>query len=354
MAEGMGSPLVSIDHEAVVVRRGVRSGVYTVIAVHSTVLGPALGGCRMTSYESTAEAVRDALRLSRGMTYKSAAAGLPLGGGKSVIAMEPGVDREAMLLDLADNVESLGGLYITAEDVGTKPADMELIHTRTDHVVGLPPETGGVGDPSPFTAAGVEAALKACIGVRFGSEDLDGRSVAIIGVGAVGETLARSLSSQGAESIVADINESKRTLAEELPKARWSDPESAMLAEVDVLGPCALGGVLNEETIPALRCQIVCGAANNQLSREELAEDLAKRGIIYAPDFIANAGGIIHAAEEHAGEHDPERVAQRVQNIHDVVVEILEESESTGRTPLSAGYAIAGRRLEAGREAARV
>jgi leucine dehydrogenase len=352
MAQGVGSPLVSIDHEALVVRKGARSGVYTVIAVHSTALGPALGGCRMTSYDSTAEAVRDALRLSRGMTYKSAAAGLPLGGGKSVIAMEPGVDREAMLLDLADTVESLGGLYITAEDVGTKPSDMELIRTRTEHVVGLPPEKGGVGDPSPFTAAGVEAAMRACVGKRFGDESFAGRSVAVVGVGSVGEGLARSLGAQGAELILADINEAKRGLAEEL-RARWSDPESAMLAEVDVLAPCALGGVLNEETIPALRCQIVCGAANNQLSREELAEAVAERGIIYAPDFIANAGGIIHAAEEHAGEHDPDRVAQRVEGIHDVVVEILEESESSGRTPLSAGYEIAGRRLEAGRATAR-
>jgi leucine dehydrogenase len=347
-------PLVSLDHDALVVRKGERSGVYTVIAVHSTTLGPALGGCRMTSYATPVDAVRDALRLSRGMTYKSAAAGLPLGGGKSVIAMEPGVDREAMLLDLADNVDSLGGLYITAEDVGTKPSDMELIHTRTDHVVGLPPEKGGVGDPSPFTAAGVEAAMRACVGKRFGSESFDGRSVAVVGVGAVGADLARSLSEQGAELIIADINEAKRTLAEELPGARWSDPETAMLAEVDVLAPCALGGVINEETIPALRCQIICGAANNQLSREELAEDLAGRGIVYAPEFIANAGGIIHAAEEHAGEHDPDRVAKRVQGIHDVVAEILEESESTGRTPLSAGYAIAARRLETGREAVRV
>jgi leucine dehydrogenase len=346
-------PLVSLDHEALVVRKGERSGVYTVIAVHSTTLGPALGGCRMTSYATAVDAVRDALRLSRGMTYKSAAAGLPLGGGKSVIAMEPGVDREAMLLDLADTVESLGGLYITAEDVGTKPSDMELIHSRTDHVVGLPPEKGGVGDPSPFTAAGVEAAMRACVGKRFGSETFEGRSVSVVGVGGVGETLARSLSEQGAELIVADINEAKRGLAEELPRARWSDPDSAMLAEVDVLAPCALGGVLSEETIPALRCQIVCGAANNQLSREELAEDLARRNIVYAPDFIANAGGIIHAAEEHAGAHDPERVAQRVQGIHDVVAEILGESESTGRTPLSAAYEIAGRRLEAGRAAVR-
>lgn len=347
-------PLVSLDHEAVVVRKGERSGVYTVIAVHSTRLGPALGGCRMTSYATPIDAVRDAMRLSRGMTFKSAAAGLPLGGGKSVIAMEPGVDRDAMLLDLADNVESLGGLYVTAEDVGTKPSDMELIHTRTEHVVGLPPENGGVGDPSPFTAAGVEAAMRACIGKRFGTESFEGRSVAVVGVGAVGEALARSLSEQGAELIIADINEAKRALAEELPRARWSDPETAMQAEVDVLAPCALGGVINEETIPALRCKIICGAANNQLSREELAEDLAQRGIVYAPDFIANAGGIIHIVEEHAGEHDPDRVAQRVQGIHDVVAEILEESESSGRTPLAAGYAIAARRLETGREPVRV
>jgi leucine dehydrogenase len=282
------------------------------------------------------------------MTYKSAAAGLPLGGGKSVIAMEPEVDRNAMLLDLADSVESLGGQYIAAEDVGTKPADMELIRTRTQHVVGLPPEQGGVGDPSPYTAAGVEAAMRACVGKRFGSEDFDGRSVAIVGVGSVGEGLARMLAEQGAKLILADINEGKRALAEELG-ARWADPESAMIADVDVLAPCALGGVLDESTIPALRCRIVCGAANNQLLHEELADDLHQRGIVYAPDFIANAGGIIHAAEEHAGEHDPDRVAQRVEGIHDVIAEILEESEAGGRTPLTAAYAIAARRLEAGR-----
>ena len=180
-----------------------------------------------------------------------------------------------MLLDLADSIESLDGLYVAAEDVGTKPADMELIHTRTQHVVGLPPEKGGVGDPSPFTAAGVEAAMRACVAKRFGSESFEGRSVAVVGAGGVGEALARSLSDQGAELIIADINEAKRGLADDLPGARWSDPESAMLAEVDVLAPCALGGILNEESIPALRCRIVCGAANNQLYREELAEDLA-------------------------------------------------------------------------------
>jgi leucine dehydrogenase len=172
----------------------------------------------------------------------------------------------------------------------------------------------------------------------------------VIGAGAVGARLARSLSDQGAELIIADIDQAKRGLVDDLPGARWSDPETAMLAEVDVLAPCALGGILNEQTIPALRCQIVCGAANNQLFREELAHDLAARGVIYAPDFIANAGGIIHVAEEHVGHHDPERVARRVKGIHDVMAEILEASEATGRTPLATAYEIAARRLDAGRE----
>jgi leucine dehydrogenase len=266
--------------------------------------------------------------------------------------MEPGVDRDSMLLDLADTVEALDGLYITAEDVGTKAVDMELIHTRTSHVVGLPREKGGVGDPSPATATGVEAAMAACIGKRFGSEDFADRSVAIVGAGNVGERLARSLAEKGAELIIADINEAKRALAEEL-HARWSDPESAMIAEVDVLAPCALGGVLDEATIPALRCQIVCGSANNQLSHESLGEDLQQRNIIYAPDFIANAGGIIHVAEEHALTRDPGRVDDRVNGIHDVMAEILEHSGSTGRTPLVAAYELAARRLEAGHTASR-
>lgn len=194
--------------------------------------------------------------------------------------------------------------------------------------------------------------MAACIGKRFGSEDFANRSVAIVGVGNVGERLARSLAEKGAKLIVADINEAKRALAEEL-QARWSDPESAMIADVDVLAPCALGAVLDEATIPALRCQIVCGSANNQLSREELADDLQQRNIIYAPDFIANAGGIIHVAEEHALTRDPDRVDERVNGIHDVIIEILARSESTGRTPLVAAYEVAARRLDAGRKASR-
>ena len=307
----------------------------------------------MSSYASAAEAVRDALRLARGMTYKSAAAGLPLGGGKAVIAIEPGVDRDSMLLDLADNVEALDGLYITAEDVGTHAVDMELIHTRTSHVVGLPREKGGVGDPSPATAAGVEAAMAACVGKRFGSEDFANRSVAIVGAGSVGERLARSLAEKGAKLIISDINEAKRALAERAPGALERPRERDHRR-------CRGAGSLRvrrrprrRRTIPGLRCQIVCGSANNQLSREELAEDLQQRDIIYAPDFIANAGGIIHVAEEHALTRDPDRVDQRVNGIHDVITEILERSESAGRTPLVAAYEVAARRLEAGRKTSR-
>ena len=251
------------DHELLLVRRGARSGAYTIVAVHSTALGPALGGCRLTTYAHPADAVADALRLAEGMTLKAAVAGVDLGGGKGVVCVEPGTEltpatREAMLLDFGDTVESLGGRYITAEDVGTSPADMRLVATRTEHLVGLPEDLGGLGDPSPFTALGVHAAMRACVEHRFGDADLAGRSVAVIGAGHVGESLARMLAADGARLIVSDIDESKRALAAELGAA-WMSPAEAMLAEVDVLAPCALGGALDDTTVPQL-AQTSCAA----------------------------------------------------------------------------------------------
>ena len=298
--------LSGLDHELLHVSRGPRSDAYTIIAVHSTALGPALGGCRITTYAHPGAAFCDVLRLSAGMTFKAAVAGVDLGGGKGVICVEPGTElthelRDAMLLDFADAVELIGGRYITAEDVGTAPTDMRLIASRTDHVVGLPESLGGLGDPSPYTALGVHAAIRACVAHRFGSADLAGRSAAVVGAGHVGDQLARMLAADGARVIVSDIDERKRALAEELDGAAWMSPEQALLADVDALAPCALGGVLDEATVPALRARIVCGAANNQLAHDALAEDLARRGILYAPDFVANAGGLVLVGAELAG-----------------------------------------------------
>jgi leucine dehydrogenase len=343
------TPLIGLDHEGLVIRRGRRSGVYTIVAVHSTGLGPALGGCRMWRYASSADGARDALRLARAMTFKAAAAQVPLGGGKGVICARPGgaptgTERRSILLDFADTVNVLDGAYITAEDVGTSSQDMTAIREGTEHVAGLPESQGGSGDPSPVTALGVEAAMRACCDRVFGSRELSGRSVAVVGVGRVGSRLAELLSRAGATVFVADIDESKRSFAEQLG-ARWCDPNVALQAEVDVLAPCALGGVINESNVERLRCAIVCGSANNQLAHEGLAEDLHARDVLYAPDFVANAGGLINIAVEREG-YDRERALERVHGIEDTMEELLDEAETTGATPLAAAYRLARRRLE--------
>jgi leucine dehydrogenase len=355
MANGAATPLISLDHEELVIRRGRRSGVYSVVAVHSTRLGPALGGCRMWRYADSADGARDALRLSRAMTYKAAAAGLPLGGGKGVICAPPGRPpsggmRRDMLLDFADTVNVLEGDYITAEDVGTSSDDMVAIAERSQHVTGLPAARGGGGDPSPVTALGVRAAMRACCEKRFGSPDLEGRVVAVVGVGRVGSALARLLSEAGAELVLADIDERKRSLVQVLPNARWADPNVAIHEPVDVLAPCALGSAINEPNVDRLRCKIICGSANNQLAHDGLAEDLAAEEIIYAPDFIANAGGLMNVASE-LEDYDAERARRRAAEIEDTMARILSDAELLGTTPLAAAYQLARERLTQGTNA---
>jgi leucine dehydrogenase len=343
------TPLISLDHEELVIRRGRRSGVYTIVAVHSTALGPALGGCRMWRYESSADGARDALRLSRAMTFKSAACGLDLGGGKGVICIEPGraplgKARRDVLLDFADTVNVLEGSYITAEDVGTGAKDMSVIAEGTKWVTGLGRNRGGSGDPSPYTAMGVAAAMRACCEKVFGSPELKGRTVAVVGAGRVGSQLAKRLSEAGARLLVADIDESRRAAIEKLPGAKWTDPSSAMLAAVDVVAPCALGGVIDQVNVGRLACRIVCGSANNILAHEGLADDLAAEGILYAPDFIANAGGIINVSLELQG-YDAAKARRGAAGIEQTMRVLLEESEEAGVTPLAAAYRLARRRL---------
>jgi leucine dehydrogenase len=345
------TPLISLDHEELVIRRGRRSGVYTIVAVHSTALGPAIGGCRMWRYESSADGARDALRLSRAMTFKTAACGLNVGGGKGVICLEPGraptgKARRDVLLDFADTVNVLEGSYITAEDVGTGPKDMSTIGEGTKYVTGLGKKSGGSGDPSPFTAMGVEAAMRACCENAFGTADLRGRTVAVVGAGRVGSQLAKRLAKAGAKLTVADIDESRREAVAKLPGANWTDPSSAMLAEVDVVAPCALGGVIDQVNVEKLRCRIVCGAANNILAHEGLADDLAAEGILYAPDFIANAGGIINVSLELDG-YEAAKARKGAQGIEQTMRSLLAEAEAADITPLAAAYRLARRRLEA-------
>jgi leucine dehydrogenase len=284
------------------------------------------------------------------MTYKAAVADLALGGGKGVIMTAPGAtlsssDRTAALLDFGDAVEMLGGRYITAEDVGTSSRDMRLIHRQTRHVAGLPTRLGGSGDPSPFTALGVETAIRACCERAFGSNSLRERSVAVVGLGHVGSRVAKRCAKAGARLVVSDIDPDKRRLADELG-AGWCTPEQALEVEVDVLAPCALGGVLDRNTVPRLRCRVVAGAANNQLADESIADLLAKRDILWAPDFVANAGGLINIAEEQHG-YNAAAARQRVRQISDTLRQIFDQAQESGTTPLTAAMEIARRRLGA-------
>jgi leucine dehydrogenase len=303
----------------------------------------------MWRYDDTRAAMRDALRLSRAMTYKSAVAGLPLGGGKGVIMLPGPIDdrrRRAALRDFGDTVEELRGKYVTAEDVGTSAKAMEVIAERTKHVTGLSRRRGGSGDPSPWTALGVDAAIRASLERKLGSADPKGRTVVVSGLGHVGAALAKLLAKAGAKLVVADIDRSKKAIAEQLG-ARWVTPAKAPALSADVFAPCALGGVLDHESVPALEVPIVAGAANNQLADDTIADLLAERGILWAPDFVANAGGIINISVELGrGGYDPDRARAKVEGVGDTIREIYELAQDIDDTPFSAALALAQRRVD--------
>ena len=347
-----GIDLETFEHETLLVRRGTRSGLYTAVAIHSTARGPSLGGCRMWTYEQPWDGVMDAVRLARAMTFKSAVADLPLGGGKGVIMLPAGVapptgeERRAVLLDFGDTVEALGGRYLTAEDVGTSTPDMEVINEVTSHVSGLPESRGGSGDPSPWTALGVESAIRVACERVFGTDSLEGRTISVIGLGHVGGPLAELLARAGARLLVNDIDERRRELADRIG-AEWTDAASAFTADVDVLAPCALGGVFDERTVPQLRCRAIAGAANNQLAHDGIDRLLAERGILWVPDFVANAGGVINIAVEfEEGGYGRERADARVRGVATTVRTILDHADANGTTPLAAALEIAHRRVE--------
>lgn len=318
------------------------------VAVHSTIRGPSLGGCRLWAYADAGEAARDVLRLSRAMTFKAAVADLPLGGGKGVI-MAPltgplqGGLRRAALLDFGELVQSLDGRYVTAEDVGTATRDMSVIAQRTQHVAGLTRKRGGSGDPSPFTALGVQASIAAACERAFGTPSLRGRSVCVLGLGHVGSRLAGLLARAGARLIVSDTDSQRRALAPRLG-ARWAQPARAWRSECDVLAPCALGGLLDDLTVPQLRCRVIAGAANNQLAHDGIAARLQELGILWVPDFVANAGGLINIGEELGG-YDPSAARRRVRLIAATVSEIFDRADADRETPLAAAMTVATARL---------
>jgi leucine dehydrogenase len=342
---------IPFTHERVLITTGPRSGLTITVAVHSTRLGPALGGARVWQYENWTDALADALRLARAMSLKNAAAGLDLGGGKAVIHVPVGVSltneqKREMMLDLGDAVESLGGAYVTAEDVGTSAELMAIVAERTTHVVGLPAEQGGVGEPADATAAGVHASLLATLDALFGSTDVAGRHIVISGLGQVGGRLARSLAASGARLTVTDVNPARRELAAELGAA-WVDVEEALTTEADLFVPCGLGGVLDSNVIAGLRVRGVVGAANNQLARPEGAVELADRGILWAPDFVVNAGGVIYLAMASLPGADAAAIDSRVAAIGGTVSTIFRDARELGITTLEAAERLANARLEA-------
>lgn len=320
------------------------TGLKAIIAVHSTKLGPALGGCRVWPYESEEAALEDVLRLSKGMTYKSAAMGLPLGGGKAVIIADPRTDKTPELFEAFGRaVQSLGGRYITAEDVGTSPEDLLAVRRATEYVVGLP---GASGDPSPVTAYGVFSGMKACLEYVFGTDDFTGRTVAVQGLGSVGMHLCTHLYEAGAQLIVSDIRQERIDEAVRRFGARPVSPDAIFDVECDVFAPCALGAVLNDDTIPRLKVKIVAGSANNQLAETRHGDMLKERDILYAPDFIINGGGVINVYHELIpGGYDRERVLQRVAQIRDQVAETIALAAEQNISTADAALLLAERRL---------
>ncbi|WP_020593908.1 Glu/Leu/Phe/Val dehydrogenase dimerization domain-containing protein [Kiloniella laminariae] len=319
-------------HEQVVFCHDAISGLKAIIAVHSTALGPAAGGCRMWSYASDEEALRDALRLSRGMSYKNAMAGLELGGGKAVIIGDAGKDKsEALFRSFGRFVEGLSGKYITAEDVGISVSDMEIVAQETDHVGGLNSGQAASGDPSPFTARGTFNGIRAAVRHRLGKQDVRGLVVAVQGLGHVGWHLCEELHRAGAKLIVADINDDITRKAVSAFGATAVSCDEILFCDADVVAPCALGAIMNEQSIPRIKARIVAGAANNQLSSASDGDLLRLQKILYAPDYVINAGGIINVAGEIIGRYDRTLVDSKVASIHDVLLDIFIRADREGR-----------------------
>ncbi|MDI6823211.1 MAG: Glu/Leu/Phe/Val dehydrogenase [Bacillota bacterium] len=332
-------------HEQLCFCREPVSGLRAVIAIHNSTLGPALGGCRMWKYAREEEVIRDALRLSRGMTEKNTAAGLNYGGGKCVIWGDPARDKsEALFRALGRFVEGFRGRFITGTDVGTVSSDFVWASTETLYVVALPEEYGGSGDTSVTTAFAVWKGMKACARVAFGDDSLRGRTVALQGVGKVGAHLAQHLHEEGASLVACDANPDRlEEVAARIP-LRKVDPEEIFDVECDIFSPNALGGVLNDVTVPRLRCRVVAGAANNQLEELRHGDMLKERGILYAPDFIINAGGVIQAADELEG-YNRDRALRKVAGIYDQLLEVFRIAAEQDISPARAAYVYVERRL---------
>jgi leucine dehydrogenase len=325
------------------------TGLRGVIAIHSTALGPATGGLRMWTYENEQAAILDALRLARGMTYKYAAAGLDLGGGKAVIIGDPAKDKsEALLRAMGRFIDQLGGEYITGEDVGTTLADMEVIFSETDHVVTLPVHCGGAGDISPATALGTIEAMRACAERVWGSPDLRGRTVSLQGLGVVGSKALGLLTEAGANVVVTDIDPAKVNWAKDAYGVEAVDPGAIYACDVDIFAPYALGGIINDDTLKQLKVKVVAGAANNILAEERHGDELERRGIVYAVDYVANSGGTIYDTDRlRKGGFQPERAMAKVREIYARTQEVFAIAERDGIPCYQAADRLAEARIAA-------
>ncbi|WP_039043851.1 Glu/Leu/Phe/Val dehydrogenase [Sporosarcina sp. ZBG7A] len=334
------------DYEQLVICQDKTTGLKAFIAIHDTTLGPALGGTRMWTYNSEEEAIEDALRLARGMTYKNAAAGLNLGGGKAVIMGNPKTDKNDELFRAFGRfIEGLNGRYITAEDVGTTEEDMDLIHLETDYVTGVSAEFGSSGNPSPVTALGVYVGMKAAAKEAFGDDSLKGKTIAVQGVGNVAYTMCEYLHEEGAKLIVTDINEEAVQRAVDNFGATAVGINEIYGVDADIFSPCALGAVINDDTIPQLKAKVIAGSANNQLKNPEHGDKIHEMGLVYAPDYVINSGGVINVADELDG-YNRERALKKVNTIYDTIEKIFAISKRDNIPSYVAADRLAEERIE--------
>lgn len=335
------------DHEQIMFFQDASVNLKGIIAIHNTTLGPALGGCRIWPYKSEEAALVDVLKLSRGMTYKAAVAGLDQGGGKSVIICDPEKKTPEMLRAFGRFIHSLNGKYITAEDVGTSVEDMNYIRESTPFVTGLAAEVGGSGDPSPFTAQSTFVGIKAAVHAKLNKQSLKGLKVAVQGIGHVGAFLAEYLLKEGCELTICDIFEYKaRKFQKKYPQVKVVSHEKIYDEECDIFSPCALGAIINPKTLKRLRCSIIAGAANNQLDRPEIEKAIGKKGILYVPDFVINAGGVINVWVESRGNYSVDKVKERISKIYSVLIEIFSHSNAEGKTATEIAKEIAIKRIK--------
>jgi len=344
--ESIFSQLEAYGHKKVVFCSDPDTGLKAIIAIHDTTLGPALGGTRMWAYKSEADALYDVLRLSKSMTYKSAIAGLNLGGGKAVIIGDSRKDKsEALLRKFGRFIKNLNGEFITAEDVGTNPRDMEYIRMETQHVTGVPETIGGSGDPSPITALGVFMGIKACVKELYGVDTLTGKSVIVQGIGHVGENLVKLLRDENAKVFISDINEERLGQVAKKYNAEAVSNHKIFDIDADIYAPCALGATINTETIEKLKCAIVAGSANNQLEDESIhGQMLLDKGILFAPDYVINASGIINCYSELMG-FSKKRTMQLTENIYEATRNVLKLSKAESISTIEAANKIAEKRI---------